>query len=220
VFIVLFYKLIFGYVGIPDSVTNIGNSAFDWCASLTAIIIPDSVKEIGWTAFGWCTSLTSVTFKSLTPPTFDENIFWYPNALTAIYVPIGSKAAYQAVEQLSEYDILESCFGADCGECDFCQLPPDHLYISNVNSTENGGYIELHNPTDTAITTKGLYLSNDDDDPFLWQMPSLIVRGGETFRIRTQSNNTCEVLKRIDVNFDLNEGDVLQLVDVNGEVIS
>ena len=46
---------------IPDSVTTIGNYAFDWCRSLTSVTIPDSVTTIGSNAFYNCTSLTSVT---------------------------------------------------------------------------------------------------------------------------------------------------------------
>ena len=46
---------------IPDSVTKIGNNAFQQCKSLTSITIPDSVTAIGEHAFSFCTSLTSIT---------------------------------------------------------------------------------------------------------------------------------------------------------------
>ena len=48
-------------VVIPDSVTSIGNGAFNRCRSLTSIIIPDSVTSIGEYAFYGCESLTSIT---------------------------------------------------------------------------------------------------------------------------------------------------------------
>jgi hypothetical protein len=46
---------------IPDSVTSIGDGAFDDCSSLQSVTIPDSVTSIGNNAFGGCSSLQSVT---------------------------------------------------------------------------------------------------------------------------------------------------------------
>ena len=45
---------------IPDSVTSIGERAFEDCRTLTSIVIPDSVTSIGSYAFSGCRSLTSV----------------------------------------------------------------------------------------------------------------------------------------------------------------
>ena len=52
------------FITIPDSVTEIGDSAFRACTSLTSITIPNSVTEIGVNAFNSCTSLTSVTIPN------------------------------------------------------------------------------------------------------------------------------------------------------------
>lgn len=46
---------------IPESVTSIGDSAFDECTELTDITIPESVTSIGWYAFKGCTGLTDIT---------------------------------------------------------------------------------------------------------------------------------------------------------------
>ena len=51
-------------ITIPDSVTTIGDSAFVWCYSLTSIIIPDSVTSIGMQAFHQCESLASITIPN------------------------------------------------------------------------------------------------------------------------------------------------------------
>ena len=111
-------------------------------------------------------------------------------------------------------------------------LNSDNLVISNANPTENGGWLELTNPTDTAISTKGLYLSVNApcgwescnvctaDSSCNWQMPAVIVRPNQTVRVRARGNNVCPVLKRMQTNFDLAFGQTVRLVDVNGNVLS
>ena len=54
-------------ITIPDSVTNIGNYAFWNCSGLTSITIPDSVTHIGWGAFEWCDGLESITVERDNP---------------------------------------------------------------------------------------------------------------------------------------------------------
>ena len=48
-------------VTIPESITNIGNSAFQQCAGLTNVTIPDSVTDLGEQSFCSCNSLVSLT---------------------------------------------------------------------------------------------------------------------------------------------------------------
>lgn len=46
---------------IPESVTEIGDHAFEECEALTSINIPESVTEIREWAFRGCSALTSIT---------------------------------------------------------------------------------------------------------------------------------------------------------------
>lgn len=69
---------------IPDSVTNIEDSAFSHCRSLTSIEIPDSVTSIGKDAFSYCYSLTSVTIgNSVT--SIGEGAFRDCSSLISVY---------------------------------------------------------------------------------------------------------------------------------------
>ena len=85
-------------VTIPNSVTNIENSAFSGCESLTTVTIPDSVTRIGEHAFYYCTSLTSVTIpSSVTSIGFEA--FRQCYNLTTVTIPdsvtrIGDEAFY------------------------------------------------------------------------------------------------------------------------------
>ncbi len=58
---------------IPDSVTSIGNYAFNGCESLTSITIPDSVTSIGKEAFSCCSSLSGIWVDSANPNYASDN---------------------------------------------------------------------------------------------------------------------------------------------------
>jgi hypothetical protein len=88
---------------IPNGVITIGDAAFLDCINLTNVIIPNSVTSIGTTAFDFC-RLTNVSI-----PTSITNIgawAFYGNPLTSITIPssvsaIGS-CAFQSCQILTE----------------------------------------------------------------------------------------------------------------------
>jgi len=68
---------------IPDSVTTIEKSAFNYSNHLTSITIPDSVTRIEASAFGSCTNLISVTIgKNVT--WIDQWAFWNCTNLVSV----------------------------------------------------------------------------------------------------------------------------------------
>ena len=78
-------------ISIPNSVTNIGSSAFSNCAKLTSITIPDGVTGIGGWAFFGCSSLTSITIPD-TVTSIGSSAFGGCTGLEKITLPfIGDK---------------------------------------------------------------------------------------------------------------------------------
>lgn len=89
-------------VEIPNSVTKIGSSAFEGCTGLTSITIPSKVTSLVTqgslypysSVFADCTALKEVHVKNPTPPEILNDTF-STYAYVTLYVPAGSKEAYQ-----------------------------------------------------------------------------------------------------------------------------
>ena len=71
---------------IPNSVTEIGNFAFDACDSLTSIVIPNSVTSIGQYAFYSCSGLTSINIPN-SVTSIGHGAFAWCSGLTSIVIP-------------------------------------------------------------------------------------------------------------------------------------
>lgn len=125
-------------INLPASVKVIGESSFYGCIGLTSFLLPKNLESIGSASFAGCLNLSSITFpKNLrnigdhafqdcwltsvkaekpTPISIFSTTFCYTNLSTypsyayscSLYVPRGSKAAYEAAEYWKEFkEIIE-----------------------------------------------------------------------------------------------------------------
>lgn len=88
---------------IPEGVTALRTNSFAGCSSLTTIDIPSSVNTIQGSVFYNCTNLESVKVHWAEPLT-DVVANAFPNrAKQVLYVPTGTKAAYQAADVWKDF---------------------------------------------------------------------------------------------------------------------
>ena len=101
---------------IPSSVTGIGSYAFYGCMGLTSVTIPSSVTSIGSSAFSCCDSLTTVFTYIQDLFEIKENTFGDAYANATLYVPQGTKEAYDTTAYWSNFtNIVEMVpYDVDC----------------------------------------------------------------------------------------------------------
>jgi len=125
-----------GNTHIPNSVTTIGNHAFEYCTGLTSVTIPNSVTEIGNYAFEYCTGLTSITIPNSVTE-IGNYAFEYCTGLTSITIPNSSIGRYTFHGCTALTDIIIGDSVTKIGRDAFYNTgwynnhPEDILYLKN-----------------------------------------------------------------------------------------
>ena len=133
-------------ITLPNSIISIGNCAFWNCRFLTSVAIPSSVTSIGSSAFSSCSNLTSVKVDIDSPLSINYSTFTN-RANATLYVPYGSKAAYQAANYWQDFkEIVEPAI------VDFADANVKALCVANWD-TDNDG--ELSEEEAAAVTSLG-----------------------------------------------------------------
>lgn len=157
-------------INIPNKVTSIGESAFERCTNLTTVVIGKQVASIGKNAFEMSNKITSVSVNREDPIYILPELF--PNAASAtLYVPAGTKSAYEAAAFWSRFGTVVEIPAVNIGSTGFATYcSPFALDFSSV--TEIKAYIASgFNPsTGTLVLTRvtevpageGLYIVGDE----------------------------------------------------------
>ena len=123
---------------VPETTTSIGFAAFANCPALKSINIPNSVTAIYQAAFSGCSGLTSIwVYKSIpvnlsSAPYVFENV---PQATCTLYVPAGSKAAYQSANKWKDFmNIIEMPFLSLSAKTESVTANMDSKVTVNISS--------------------------------------------------------------------------------------
>ena len=162
---------------IPDDIISISNGAFRNCEGLSSIRIPVRVSAIGKGAFKGCNNLLSVICEIEDPLEIDSTAF-SNRANATLYVPIGSKAAYEAADYWKEFkEIVEI---EDDSDTDISQME-NVIYTeptSGLAGTTIGLCVKMKNMlTPVGCSFKltlpeGLRLQTDADGDVVYELGS------------------------------------------------
>lgn len=130
---------------IPNTVTSIGDNAFNDINSLTSIVIPESVTSIGQYAFRFCNSLAEVVCKAKVAPQLKSDAFSNDILSKAtLYVPEESVESYKADGEWKKFSDIQ---------------PLPYAYI-NISAAEKTTYCSEHALDFTNIEGAKAYIAS------------------------------------------------------------
>lgn len=150
-------------VVIPNSVTSIGNNAFEDCRKLTSITIPNSVTKIGDAAFKNCVSLTSIVIPDGVT-SIGEWAFWYCSSLTSViigdgitsikYVTFAYCSSLTSIIIPNSVTIIEACAFVECKSLTSITIP------NSVTRIEKEAFKYCHRLTSITIPDSLISIGN------------------------------------------------------------
>ena len=172
---------------VADSVTSIGDRAFEYCSSLTSITIPNGVTSIGYRAFFQCGSLTSITIpdsvriienwafagcRSLTSITILDGVtsigyaaFSWCSSLESITIPnsvtsIGGAAFYEC-SSLTSITIPDSVTSIGDYAFSLCSSLTRVIIPNSVTSIGEGAFYRCGSLTSITIPNSVIRIEQD-----------------------------------------------------------
>lgn len=141
---------------IPNTVTSIGNFAFNYCSGLTFIIIPNSVTSIGFAAFGHCNGLTSVSIPN-SVNSIGEHAFLFCSSLTSVTIQDGvtsiGPSAFEHCNNLTTISIPNSVISIGATAFRECNSLTSVTLPAGITSIENYTFNNCSSLTSITIPT-------------------------------------------------------------------
>jgi hypothetical protein len=187
-------------VSIGNSVTSIGQSAFQSCSGLESITIPNSVTSIGEGAFAEC-SINRLTVYATTPPSGGASC-GINNGTCTLYVPEGSIDSYRAAAWWKDFVNIQAIQEPKLQEYTILYVDKDENLVSSEKLTfhvpaapEFEGFTfqywqtTMKDISDGIINIQAVYTADEDTSaPAVYTNPAnpaqKLIRNGNVYILR------------------------------------
>lgn len=155
---------------IPEGVKTIGQNAFSWCNNMKLLELPSTLDSIGDYAFRRCYNLSRVVSRIKTPFKISKSVFCYEdywendaqvfrNSPATLYVPTGTKSAYEAYEGWNMFD--------------------GGIYEGDPKEGKSGIYSYIYMTDSKTATIVGA----DNIDQNTLELPATVVFDGDSYNV-------------------------------------